>query len=73
MEKWQDGKVSSRYSAALPDKILYDHCSDLSFFFIGHVQVENIEAPPIGLHYLGALLKEQGVEVEMFTKKGHRP
>lgn len=37
------------------------------FFFIDRAQDENIEVPPIGLHYLGALLKEQGHEVELLN------
>lgn len=37
------------------------------FFSIDRVHIENIEAPPIGLHYLGALLKEQGHEVELLN------
>ncbi len=35
------------------------------FFSIDRVHIENIEAPPIGLHYLGALLTQQGHEVEL--------
>ncbi len=37
------------------------------FFSIDRLHIENIEAPPIGLHYLGALLKEQGHEVELLN------
>ncbi len=37
------------------------------FFSIERVHIENIEAPPIGLHYLGAILKDQGHEVELFN------
>lgn len=37
------------------------------FFTIDRVHVENIEAPPIGLHYLGALLKELGHEVVLLN------
>ncbi|MBW2659856.1 MAG: radical SAM protein [Deltaproteobacteria bacterium] len=37
------------------------------FFSIDRVHIENIEVPPIGLHYLGALLKEQGHEVELLN------
>jgi anaerobic magnesium-protoporphyrin IX monomethyl ester cyclase len=37
------------------------------FFSIDRVHIENIEAPPIGLHYLGALLREQGHEVELLN------
>ena len=36
-------------------------------FSIDRVHIENIEAPPIGLHYLGALLAEQGYDVEMLN------
>ncbi len=37
------------------------------FFFIDRAQDENVEVPPIGLHYLGALLTEQGHEVELLN------
>jgi len=37
------------------------------FFSLDRVHIENIEAPPIGLHYLGALLMEQGHEVELLN------
>lgn len=37
------------------------------FFSIERVHIENIEAPPIGLHYLGAILKDQGHDVELFN------
>ncbi len=37
------------------------------FFSIDRVHLENIEAAPIGLYYLGALLKEQGHEVELLN------
>jgi anaerobic magnesium-protoporphyrin IX monomethyl ester cyclase len=37
------------------------------FFSIDRAHIENIEAPSIGLHYLGALLKEQGHEVELLN------
>lgn len=37
------------------------------FFAVDRVHVENIEALPMGLHYLGALLKEQGHEVELLN------
>jgi radical SAM superfamily enzyme YgiQ (UPF0313 family) len=37
------------------------------FFSIDRIHIENIEAPPIGLHYLGALLREQGHEVELLN------
>jgi len=37
------------------------------FFFIERVHIENIEVPPIGLHYLGAILKDQGHEVELLN------
>jgi len=37
------------------------------FFSIDRVHIENIEAPPIGLHYLGAQLKEQGHEVKLLN------
>lgn len=37
------------------------------FFTIDRVHIENIEAPPIGLHYLGALLKELGHEVVLLN------
>ena len=37
------------------------------FFSIDRVHVENIEAPPIGLHYLGALLKELGHKVTLLN------
>jgi radical SAM superfamily enzyme YgiQ (UPF0313 family) len=37
------------------------------FFSLDRMHIENIEAPPIGLHYLGALLKEQGHEVELLN------
>lgn len=37
------------------------------FFSIERVHIENIEAPPIGLHYLGALLKDQGHDVELLN------
>mgnify|MGYP001815825204 CR=1 FL=1 len=37
------------------------------FFSIERVHVENIEAPPIGLHYLGAILKEQGHAVKLLN------
>lgn len=37
------------------------------FFSIDRVHIENIEAMPIGLHYLGALLQEQGHQVELLN------
>jgi anaerobic magnesium-protoporphyrin IX monomethyl ester cyclase len=37
------------------------------FFSIDRIHIENIEALPIGLHYLGALLQEQGHEVELLN------
>lgn len=37
------------------------------FFSIDRVHVENIEALPIGLHYLGALLKDLGHDVELLN------
>ena len=37
------------------------------FFSLDRVHIENIEAPPIGLHYLNALLTEQGHEVELLN------
>lgn len=37
------------------------------FFPIDRVHIENIEAPPIGLHYLAALLREQGYDVELLN------
>lgn len=37
------------------------------FFPIERVHVENIEAPPIGLHYLGALLTDLGHDVELLN------
>ncbi len=37
------------------------------FFAIERLHIENIEAPPIGLHYLGALLEERGHEVELLN------
>jgi radical SAM superfamily enzyme YgiQ (UPF0313 family) len=37
------------------------------FFSIDRIHIENIEVPPIGLHYLGALLNEQGHEVDLLN------
>ncbi len=37
------------------------------YFSIDRVHVENIEAPPIGLHYLGAQLKDLGHQVELLN------
>lgn len=37
------------------------------FFPVDRVHIENIEAPPIGLHYLAALLTEQGHGVELLN------
>lgn len=37
------------------------------FFAIERFHIENIEALPIGLHYLGALLQEQGHGVELLN------
>jgi len=36
-------------------------------FSIDRVHIENIEAPPIGLHYLGTLLTEKGYDVELLN------
>ena len=37
------------------------------FFSFERVHVENIEVPPIGLHYLGALLESHGHKVELLN------
>lgn len=37
------------------------------FFSFDRAHIENIEVPPIGLHYLGALLEEHGHEVELLN------
>ena len=37
------------------------------FFSIERIHAENIEAPPIGLHYLCAILKDKGHEVKLLN------